>query len=397
MWRLICLLIAAAAALVAQVRADPPSASALVDSVRAMRAATMTTQPRTGHGTARIELLQSAPATQPVHSVHEVEFSFADEASLAVERKAGAADEVVKRTLVKDGRLLCYVPASSEVQKSTVVLRLQPIQIGIAPDVQQWSIREFMRLPVPIHDEQEFFARVGASPYVHVEQKDFIVRLIITEPIEKADPTGRSLDERVIEFDLLKGGMINLYSHVLRRSRGSETQEISEVLKMGWKRTGSFIVPFERIVDVVMTVNGTEVQRAHGAVQFTAFDLQQASRPGLTVAQLEIPPGTPVVDEVRGMVYRYIGPEQFDFETKPGSEDRTLLGPAGEASRDSQMQMREGTSSKFVTPPAAAAGRLNAEHRSQTLWAILCASALAIIGAVIARRVRQSRKTTGVR
>ena len=102
-----------------------------------------------------------------------------------------------------------------------------------------------------------------------------------------------------------KGGMICRWSRDRLERREGEDFRMEESGQMAWELEGGVIVPVHRTTNLVGTKGGKRFYEHHGNVKFLSVSDEEVGPEELSVHRMGVVVGTPVVDQVMGLEYRY--------------------------------------------------------------------------------------------
>ncbi len=244
---------------------------------------------------------------------HKVEFLFLGTESLRKDYAPGRKDLISRSLLLNENRSVEYHAKGAKKPASVRIDKYDDSLIWFDTEVRNCCYEGFAQLPFPA-EESVFWEKLETVFETKVTRNGTVVRLTFG----LVPQTGIQFDEHVYDFDLSMGGMLVRWSDKRIEKYSEVSHEVSTETTMSWRDVGGGVfLPVERHAKFVGKRNGEETQRSETQMHFSDFSVKPVSSEDLSVDQMGIPYGTPVVDTILGIQYLYaVGGEYGDDPDK---------------------------------------------------------------------------------
>ena len=282
----------------------------LAKAVKELRRACLS-QESAGRGIAEADAFQQS-RKEGIKDVEgrtsRIEFAFSGRDSIWRESlKDDPNHTILTAAIVRGDRKIEYLniigrPRSVRVTKVTrnSLQILEPVE---------WSIRDLARLPL-WEDDESFFGllmRPDPEQFTWAARRDgTVVCITLNFAIPKEDPTGRTRQELTIEFDMAHGGMTRSFAFSgTSKERDGTLRDATERISTAWKEVDRNVVPVERTAEILVKRAGRITQQTRTTIRFTEFSVGKVEPSEFTLARFGVPDGTPVVDHMLGVDWKY--------------------------------------------------------------------------------------------
>jgi len=375
---------------------------ALLESVRIARAGVMGLV-TSGRIVATVSHWQESPKrkgafTEPSHRLEAV---FGEPGSMTREyRSDGGDEEPLRVVLWKDQKKFQYNSPAAK-GPSSLHIETGPFPAMFRPSLELWTYREIVECPSGVAESDFWSYVLERCPSVRVEKEGTIVRLTLEDPMEDFPET--IFTGRVVEFDMDKSGMMVHWTRRMVEKRNGVEWDVHEERRITWNTQDGIPVPVTRLVEAWCDLDGKPAFRQKNEVHFTSMSFEEVDPEELTVRAMGVRMGTPVVDTIARIQYKYGAQGQFgdtiddlaplaehgaasvtDYRAS-ADEVRSTVDNATSAPRTDQLSDEVGTSGPAPT-------------RAPRIIIILSLVAAALIGAVavswafMSRRKRKDRE-----
>lgn len=290
--------------------APPDLPPTLLDAVRDARSACLTATPVSGRGVAEVEAKIAQRDYNELTPIHRVKFAFDGEDALWKEYDPNDPTKITVACLLAKGRLIRYIVGDGHIPRAVSIQSMDNgvTLLDLVP--RAWTFRELSRLPGAFRNEQEFFTKWAPSHYTEAKKDHSSVIATIDFGYQngvpaKDNPGHINLQRTELTFDMAAGGLVGRYDFITDAGEKAEDRRDVYVMTTTWDRVGGNIVPRVREVSARFEMGFRDAGYSSSRVTFKEFTFGPLKPDELSVGQLEIPPGTPVVDRVRHEQYRY--------------------------------------------------------------------------------------------
>lgn len=248
-----------------------------------------------------------------IQGPHEFDFAFLSGDSIRWIRGVDS-DVLLGSTLVLGDRYTKYYVGQDAA----------PTAVRIGRDITEgktnlmsfdhWRMNEPFGFPGHLSEEEQWQRLVELLPDCVIEREGAIVRLRYERDSdnsglserESATGTTHVASTKEIEFDMSQGGMIQQYTLYDSRTRNEETTSRYVEWQVDWSSNSEGLpIPLRCYSSVVTRRNEELLSDCSLEVGFSQFSYEPVDRSELSVDNLQIPVGTPVVDDILGIEYRY--------------------------------------------------------------------------------------------
>jgi beta-lactamase regulating signal transducer with metallopeptidase domain len=215
--------------------------------------------------------------------------------------------------LAEKDREAFYFPGRSPAgpPRSVRIAKPNEPSFFLLPSRSAFTFAQFTALPVPV-PEQQFFARVGRSEQAKVETRDGRWVTITTQDGPEGADHPKETGELV--FDLQLGGMlVSASAEVIQKAPDGRQDEMRSRWELSWRAQGETIVPLSRKIEMQRRLGGTVNQTLEQRVDVKEFVPREVAPEELSYGALQVPPGTPIVDQISNVEYRSSDKNDLDI------------------------------------------------------------------------------------
>jgi hypothetical protein len=304
------------------------SDNALLTTLRDVRAASIAAMPA-GHGEVILDRHEEMIASNDVLDApsHPGEFRFAGKSSVLLEHD-DTGNAILASTLWPGNQTVTkYYAGKPPIPRAVSVAAVGNPLASV--DLAGYSFADFVRLPESGMTDSELFKGLAAAEGLVVHRDGQYVTIHELREIQPKAGAGGLSDEYTAKFDLLAGGMVVDYTHVHIKTADAKTT--TEHWSWEWtQQQQGYVTPKSIKASVVVAsdtpnANAKVSYRATSTVRFKEFQRDGADAKAPTMDELQIGRGTPVVDTIRGVQWKYFaGADAGGSQetTHPAREDK---------------------------------------------------------------------------
>ena len=241
---------------------------------------------------------------------------------------SGTSDrKILSSMLIREGIAVQYSPGHGHIRKgffgqftpyvtvSTVKTVCSGTRLGLGPMI--WTYRYISEISPMDHHDWHFFAQArnwhttiahAPKPTTTVRKKGALITVQFNWPVDPSyDLFGI---RRKTVFDLSEGGMVKRWKFWTDQGVAGHRMKLSNTVETKWHRVGSYYFPKARTItnrSWTREKNGSW-QKGNGSViriRFVRFTIAPVEENMFSIARLNIPKGTVVIDNVHRSRFHY--------------------------------------------------------------------------------------------